>query len=43
MDRVKVVNRGIAILASGNYYFIRVHENLVQDPSNNISITPKLF
>ena len=30
--------RGIVILASCGYYFIRVHEILVQHPSNNISI-----
>ena len=29
---------GIVILASWKYQFIRVHENLVQHPSNNISI-----
>ena len=28
---------GIVILASCDYHFIRVHENLVQHPSNNIS------
>ena len=30
---------GIVILDSCGYHFIRVHENLVQHPSNNISIT----
>ena len=35
-DRVKDV--GIVILASCEYHFIRVYENLVQHPSNNISI-----
>ena len=29
---------GIVILASWEYYFIRLLENLVQHPSNNISI-----
>ena len=29
---------GIVILASCEYHFIRVHENRVQHPSNNISI-----
>ena len=29
---------GIVILSSCEYYFIRVHENLVQHPSDNISI-----
>ena len=29
---------GIVILASREYYFIIVHENLVEHPSNNISI-----
>ena len=28
----------IVILASWNYHFIRVHENLVHHPSNYISI-----
>ena len=28
----------LVILASCEYYFYRVHENLVQHPSNNISI-----
>ena len=28
----------IVILASCKHHFIRVHENLVQHPSNNISI-----
>ena len=28
----------IVILASMEYHFIRVHENLMQHPSNNISI-----
>ena len=28
----------IVILASCEYHFIRVHENMVQHPSNNISI-----
>ena len=31
--------RGIVILASCEYYFIRIHENLVQHPRNNISIS----
>ena len=30
---------GIVILVSCEYYFIRVHENMVQHPSYNISIT----
>ena len=30
---------GIVILASWEYNFIRIHENLVQYPCNNISIT----
>ena len=30
--------RGIVILASSEYHFIRVHENLVQHLSNNTSI-----
>ncbi len=29
---------GIVILASCEYHFIRVNKNLVQHPSNNISI-----
>ena len=29
---------GIVILASCEYHCIRVHENLVQHPSNNIAI-----
>ena len=29
---------GIVILANCENYFIRVHKNLVQHPSNNISI-----
>ena len=28
---------GIVVLASSEYYFISVHENLVQHPKNNIS------
>ena len=31
---------GIVILSSCEYHFIRVHENLVQHPSNNMSIYP---
>ena len=35
---VKAVDiEGIVILASCKYYFIRVHENVVQHPSYNIS------
>ena len=33
----------IVILASWEYHFIRVHENLVQYPSNYISIVNVLF
>ena len=33
----------IIILASCMHYFSRVHENLVQHPSNNISIATKHF
>ena len=33
--------KAIVILASCEYYFIRVHENLVQHPSNDISILPR--
>ena len=33
----------IVILASWEYHFIRVHENLVQYPSNYISIVTVLF
>ncbi len=29
---------GIVFLASCEYHFIRVHENMIQHPSNNISI-----
>ncbi len=36
-DGVKMVNRDIAILASCDYQFIRVHKNLVQHPNINIS------
>ena len=32
------VNWGIIILARCEYHLIRVYENLVQHPSNNISI-----
>ena len=35
---VKGVEGGIVILASWELHFIRVHENLVQHPCNNISI-----
>ena len=38
-DRLKGVDGGIVILASSEKYFIRVQENLVQHPSNDISIT----
>ena len=31
---------GIVILAICEYHFIRIHENLVQHPSNNIGIIP---
>ena len=38
-ENVEVVDRGYQyFLASCEYYFVRVHENLVQHPSNNISI-----
>ena len=37
-DGVKGVDGGIVILVSCEHHFIRVHENLVQHPSNNISI-----
>ena len=33
-NKVKGVDGGIFILASCEYHFIRVHENLGQDPSN---------
>ncbi len=36
-DEIKMVDGGIVILASCEYHFIRVHENLVQHPSNFIS------
>ena len=35
---VKGVDEGIVILASRAYHIIRLHENLVQHPSNHISI-----
>ena len=35
---VKGVNEGSVILASCEYYFIRLHENLLEHPCNNISI-----
>ena len=35
--RVKGKYESITILASCEYQFIRVHDNLVQHPSNNIS------
>ena len=38
--RDKRVKGGIAILARYVHNFTRVHENLVQYPSNNISIEP---
>ena len=34
----RVLMGGIIILASCEYQFNKVHENLVQHPSNNISI-----
>ena len=36
--RGKGVDKDIVNLASCGYYFIRVHENLVQHPNNNKSI-----
>ena len=39
-DGVQRVDGGIVILASCEYPFIRVHKNLVQYPSKNISIVP---
>ena len=41
-DRVKRWIGGIVILASCEYDFIRVNENHVQYPSNNISIVHTL-
>ena len=38
---VKVVEGGLRYLASCEHHFLRVHENLVQYPSNNISF-PKI-
>ena len=35
---VKGVNVGIVNLESYKFHFIRVHDNLVQDPSNDESI-----
>ena len=35
---IQLVGGSIVIAASREYYFIRVHENLMQHPSNNISI-----
>ena len=32
------MGRGIVILARCKFHFIRVHENLVKDPTNNKSI-----
>ena len=40
-DGVKGVDWDIVILASCEYYFIRVHENLAHQPSNNRSISNK--
>ena len=37
-DGVKGVDGRIVILASYKLYFIRVHENLMQHPCNNISM-----
>ena len=37
-DGVKGMDGCIVILASCKYHFIRLHENMVQHPSNNISI-----
>ena len=42
-DRVKGVDGGIIILASCEYYFIRVHKNLVQHSSNITSIRRSWF
>ena len=36
-DEMKENDGGIVILESCMYYFIRVRENLVQNPSNNKS------
>ena len=35
---VKKVEGGIVILARCKFHFIREHENMVQDPCNNISV-----
>ena len=37
-DWVKGVEGGIIFLASCEHHFVRLHENLLQHPSNNISI-----
>ena len=37
-DEIKGVDGGIVISAGCKHQFIRVHENLVQHPSNNLSI-----
>ena len=36
--RIVEMDRSIVILASCEFHFSRVHENLVQHPNNNISI-----
>ena len=38
-DGVKGIDRVYRILAGREYHVIGVHENLVQHPNNNISIT----
>ena len=37
MDGVKGVDGGIVILASWEYYFIRVYKNILPHPNNCIS------
>ncbi len=37
-DEVKRMDRGIVIITSNMFHFIRVHDNLAYDPSNNKSI-----
>ena len=36
---IEEVDGGFVILNCGEYYFFRVHENIVQHPYNNKSIT----
>ena len=42
-DGVKGLDGGIVILASCEFHFISEHENLLQHPSNNISIAKILI